>query len=319
VLRASYTHNNLRRTIEDLGALDADGNEVYLYGNPGEGVSLTQPTSGATKPFPMPKPVRKYDAMELVYTRRFTKGFSGQVSYVLSRLYGNYAGIANSDEITSPATGLVSAGAQGSGAAARQGGNANRSWDLDEILFDSKGTVDLKGRLATDRPHVFKAYGSKELNWGSKNSTIFGLFFYAGSGTPLSTQVYTTNQIPVLVNGRGDMGRTPFFNQTDLQISHEIKFGEVRRIRFEANALNLFNQKTARNIFQALNRGSGGAQPSSAINLAKVDLFKGYDYKALIDATSDQKGTRGAYDPRFGMADMFNPGFQGRLGVKFIF
>jgi hypothetical protein len=34
VLRVGYVHNNLRRTIEDLGALDADGNEVYLYGNP---------------------------------------------------------------------------------------------------------------------------------------------------------------------------------------------------------------------------------------------------------------------------------------------
>jgi hypothetical protein len=319
VFRASYTHNNLRRTIEDLGALDASGNEVYLYGNPGEGTALTQPTSGATKPFPMPKPVRKYDAMELVYTKRFAKGYSGQASYVLSRLYGNYAGIANSDELTSPSTGLVSAGSQGSSALARQGGNANRSWDLDEILFDSKGTVDLKGRLATDRPHVFKLYGNKEMNWGSMHSTNFGLFFYAGSGTPLSTNVFTTNQIPVFVNGRGDMGRTPFFNQTDLMISHEVKFGEVRRIRFEANALNLFNQKTARNIFQGLNRGSGGAQPGSAINLANVDLFKGFDYTALINATPDQKGTRGAFDPRFGQADLFNTGFQGRLGVKFIF
>ena len=325
VLRASYTHNNLRRTIEDLGALDASGNEVYLYGNPGEGTALIQPTTGATQPFSMPKTVRKYDAMELVYTKRFARGFSGQASYVLSRLYGNYAGIANSDELTSPSTGLVSAGSQGSSALARQGGNANRSWDLDEILFDSKGNVDVKGRLATDRPHVFKLYGNKEISWGSMHATNVGLFFYAGSGTPLSTNVYTTNQIPVFVNGRGDLGRTPFFNQTDLMISHEVKFGEVRRIRFEANALNLFNQKTARNIFQSLNRGAGGAQPNSAIQLAKtptfagVDLFKGYDYMALINATGDQTGTRGAFDPRFGMADLFNTGFQGRIGLKFIF
>ncbi len=37
VFRGNYVHNNLRRTIEDLGALDANGDEVYLYGNPGEG------------------------------------------------------------------------------------------------------------------------------------------------------------------------------------------------------------------------------------------------------------------------------------------
>ncbi len=125
-----------------------------------------QPTSGATKPFPMPKPVRKYDAMELSVTRRFAKGMFGSFSYVYSRLYGNYAGLANSDEITSPATGNCSATAQQlGGSIARPGGNANRAWDLDEVLFDSHGNVDIKGRLATDRPHVFKLYGNKEFNW----------------------------------------------------------------------------------------------------------------------------------------------------------
>ncbi|MBL8211922.1 MAG: TonB-dependent receptor [Bryobacterales bacterium] len=320
VFRASYTGTRLRRTIEDLGALDAQGNEVYVYANPGQGVATTQPTSGATAPFPMPKPIRHYDAMELVYTRRFSKGFSGQVSYVLSRLYGNYAGIANSDEITSPSTGLSSSTAQQLGGnIARQGGNANRSWDLDEILFDSRGNVDVRGRLATDRPHVFKLYGNKEVNWGSRNATNFGLFFYAGSGTPLSTQVYTVNQVPVFVNGRGDMGRTPVLTQTDLVIYHDFKMTERFRLRFEANAVNLFNQKTARSRFMWLNRGAGGAQQGSAISLSNVDLFQGYDYNALLAGTADQRSGRGAYDPRYGLSDIFNTGFTGRLGVKFIF
>ena len=50
-----------------------------------------------------------------------------------------------------------------------------------------------------------KFYGSYRLPFG----TQVGGFFYAGSGTPMSTVVNTTNTIPVLVNGRGDMGRTP--------------------------------------------------------------------------------------------------------------
>ena len=58
VLRVGYVHNQLIRTIEDLGALNAAGDEVYIYANPGEGLAKTQPTSGATKPFPMPKPLR---------------------------------------------------------------------------------------------------------------------------------------------------------------------------------------------------------------------------------------------------------------------
>ena len=319
VLRVSYTHNNLRRTIEDLGALDAQGNEVYLYANPGEGDAAIMPTSGLTPTFPMPKAKRVYDAMEVSVTKRFSSGFFASANYTLSRLYGNYAGIANSDEITSPSTGLVSSGAQNTSSPARQGGNANRSWDLDEILFDSRGNMDIQGRLATDRPHVFKLYGSKDVKWGSSNTSDVGLFFYAASGTPLTTQVNTTNQIPVYVNGRGDLGRTPFLNYTDLLVGHTFKFTETKNIRLEFNALNLFNQKTARKRFTDLNRGAGGAQPGSAIDLHGVNLTQGYDYQALINQTPDQRGTRGAYDPRFGLVDMFNTGFQGRLGLKFTF
>ena len=316
VLRVGYVHNNLRRTIEDLGALDAQGNEVYLYGNPGEGVSAIQPTSGLTKPFPMPKPVRKYDAMEIQLTRRFAKSYFASASYVYSRLYGNYAGLANSDEITLPTTNLGSNTAQQSGGSvSRQGGNANRSWDLDEILFDSRGTVDVKGRLNTDRPHVVKLYGAKEFKWG----TNVGLFFYGGSGTPVTTQVYTQNQIPVMVNGRGDLGRTPILTQTDLNIFHDVKVGEGKKIRFEMNMQNLFNQKTARAVFPYLNRGAGTPAPGSGIDLSKTDLTKGYDYNALIAATPDARTARGSLDPRFMREDLFNPGFAGRFGIKFIF
>ncbi|MBL8296120.1 MAG: TonB-dependent receptor [Bryobacterales bacterium] len=316
VLRVGYVHNNLRRTIEDLGALDADGNEVYLYGNPGEGKATIQPTSGLTKPFPMPKPVRKYDALEVQLTRRFAKSYFASASYVYSRLYGNYAGLANSDEITLPTTNVGSGTAQQlGGSVSRQGGNANRSWDLDEILFDSKGTVDIKGRLNTDRPHVIKLYGAKEFKWG----TNVGLFFYGGSGTPVSTLVNTTNQIPVFVNGRGDLGRTPILTQTDLNVFHDFKIGETKRLRFEMNMQNLFNQKTARQIFPYVNRGAGTAVPSSGIDLHGVDLTKGYDYKALIALTPDASAPRGALDPRFLKQDLFNPGFAGRFGIKFVF
>lgn len=313
VFRASYVRNNLRRTIEDLGALDAKGDEVYLYANPGEGAAKIMPTSTATKPFPMPKPKRTYDAMELILTRRFSNGFFGSASYVYSRLYGNYAGLASSDEITSPSTNVASATAQQQGGSiARPGGSANRAWDLDELMFDSRGHLDVLGRLPTDRPHVVKLYGSYFFKFG----TEIGAFFYGGSGTPLSTYVVTQNQIPAFVNGRGDMGRTPVLTQTDLLLSHEVKFGEAKRLRFEFNALNVFNQKTSRHRFNYLNRGAGLARNSAAIDLSTVDLFKGYDYNALILQSSEG---RKAYDPRYGLDDIFNPGFAGRFGVKFIF
>ncbi len=173
----------------------------------------------------MPKPVRKYDAMELSVNRRFSKGMFGSFSYVYSRLYGNYAGLASSDEITSPAIGQPHprTAQQLGGSIARPGGNVNRAWDLDEVLFDSHGTVDIKGRLATDRPHVFKLYGNKEFNWKSDDATDIGFFQYAGSGTRSRMVVQTVNQIPIMVEGRGNMGRTPFLTQTDFMVGHTIK------------------------------------------------------------------------------------------------
>ena len=74
VFRASWVHNNLIRTIEDLGVL-VNGNEEYYYANPGEGGALQTPTSGATKPFPTPKAKRTYDAAEFQLTKRFGSWF----------------------------------------------------------------------------------------------------------------------------------------------------------------------------------------------------------------------------------------------------
>jgi hypothetical protein len=327
VLRVNYTHNRLRRTMEDVGVL-IDGDEHYAQVNPGEGLGAIMlgtcnednPEPNCTPNFAMPKPKRVYDAMELTLNRRFSGNAFVSFSYVLSRLYGNYAGLANSDEINTPTTGVTSATAQQQGGSiARPGSNATRGWDLAEYMFDSRGNLNVEGRLATDRPHVFKLYGSKQFNWNGFNASDIGLFFYGGSGTPLTTNVITSNSIGVFVNGRGDMGRTPWLTQTDLLVGHEFKFGETQRLRFEFNALNVFNQKTARSRFVALNRGAGVDEEQSAINLNSINLFNGYDYRALLNNTADQLSGRGAYDPRYGLSDLFNPGFQGRFGVKYTF
>lgn len=319
VLTVHYVHNDLRRTIEDIGALDAAGNEIYVFGNPGEGRSKIQAPSGATPPGqPMPKPKRQYDAFEIGVNRRFANNFFWSANYTLSRLYGNYAGLASSDEVTTPTTGASSATAQQqAGSIARPGSNVNRAWDLDEFLYDSRGSFNILGRLATDRPHVVKLYGAYQFPIG----TQVGAFFYGGSGTPITTNVSTTNSsggVGTFVEGRGDLGRTPVLTKTDLLVSHELAMAGSRRLRLELNVLNLFNQRTARYIFSHLNRGAGagGQRPSAAADLARVDLTKGYDYNALILRSPEGQG---AYDPRYGMEELFEEGTRGYFTVKYIF
>ena len=316
VLAVNYIHNKLTRTIEDFSSL-VDGDNIYTIGNPGEGRNTSYPASyPASVAFPMPKPLRQYDGVEISVSRRFSKNWFASANYTISRLYGNYAGLADSDELTTPTGGVSSAVTQSQvGSIARVGSNSHTAWDTDTILWDSHGNVGVYGRLATDRPQVFKMYGAYTL----KTNTQIGAFIYVGSGTPLSSLVNTLDLYPLLVEGRGDMGRTPTLSRTDLLVSHELKLKGAQRMRFELNILNIFNQKTATHIFNFINKGAPGGSltiPADAIDMSSVNLTKGYDYRALILASPDGAS---AFDPRYGKPDLWQPGTQGQFSVKWIF
>ena len=72
------------------------------------------------------------------------------------------------------------------------------------MMFDSHGNLGVDGLLPTDRPHVVKVYGSYLFKIG----TNVGLNFYGGSGTPVSKSVQSIYRYPILVEGRGSLGRT---------------------------------------------------------------------------------------------------------------
>ena len=192
----------------------------------------------------------------------------------------------------------------------RPGGNATRGFDLDEMMWDSHGNLNPTGRLATDRPHVLKMYGA----WIAPFGTQIGLNQYVGSGTPLTTYVRTINATEVFVEGRGDLGRTPMLATTDLLLSQEFGVRNRQRLRLELNVLNLFNQKTVRHTFNLLNRNRSAA----SINLANQDLAKEYDYRAMINNTTDGRNGIG-YEPRFGMDDLWSEGTTAHFMVKWLF
>lgn len=157
-----------------------------------------------------------------------------------------------------------------------------------------------------------KLYGAYMMPFG----TQVGAFFYGGSGTPLTTYVNSTHQSEIFVEGRGDMGRTPVLTRTNLLVSHDVALAGNRRLRLELNVLNVFNQKTARHVFNYLNRGAGAPRSSSGLDLSEVDLRQAYDYRSMLLATPDGAD---AFDPRYGLADLFEDGAQGQFTVKFLF
>jgi Carboxypeptidase regulatory-like domain/TonB dependent receptor/TonB-dependent Receptor Plug Domain len=223
VLRGRYTRKNLDFTIEDVGFFDNTGNENFFIANPGFGVVANPFATGLPA---TPKAVRRYDALEITLNKRFSNKYFINGSYIYSRLFGNTSGLASSDE------------------RGRSSPNVNRAFDLPFLGFNTNGTPD-NGRLATDRPHAVKIFAGYSFDWfgKSKNSTDFTTSFLGTSGTPLSTQVSLFNANTFLF-GRGDLGRTERFTQTDFAITHKYKFGSDSKygIALEVNVINLLNQ-----------------------------------------------------------------------------
>lgn len=215
-----YVHKAWDQTIDDIGVC-APGSqvcgEVYNIANPGLGIGKN-PIDG---PYPsVPKVVNVYDGVELVLRKRYSSNWQATSSVLISRLYGNYGGLASSDEN------------------GRQAPNVSRYYDSLFLSFDQTG-AEAKGRLNTDRPVQFKLQAAYTTPWG----TNVGANFFAMSGL-LQSSTVTYQGVPIYFNGRGDLGRTPMLNQTDLMVSHDFKLRGSAGFGLMVNVTNLFDQDT---------------------------------------------------------------------------
>lgn len=282
-----YVNKHLVRTIEDVGILvtDASGaaHEEYFIANPGFGVAKNILNADCPSCPALPKAERDYQAIELEATKRFSNSWSAHASYVYSELEGNYGGLASSDEN------------------GRNSPNVNRYFDNLFNSFDANGN-SVTGKLATDRPHVFKAQVVYAAPWG----TALGLNQYIGSGTPLSTQFYYYG-VPFFAYGRGDMGRTPTLARTDLQIMHEFRVGGRYGFEVGMNVINLLDSDTA--VDYANDYSTRNVAIGTGINDAT--FFNGFDPKQGLPAAS--------VNPLYGQARQFQDPREVRVFAKFRF
>lgn len=299
VLSGRYTHKQIDRTIEDVGFFDSIGNENFFIANPGFGV-VSQPFASAIPA--TPKAQRKYDAGEFRVVKRFGQRYFIDANYTYSRLFGNYSGLASSDE------------------KGRSSPNVNRFFDLPFLGFTANGAPD-NGRLATDRPHVFRTYASYTYNWfGAKNnSTEFSGFFTAASGTPLSTRV-TIFGADTFLNRRGDLGRTERFTQTDFALTHTYRVGNDGRyqVKFDLNVINLLNENNVIDRFTTISPSDlseaqlGGGDELGAIRR----IFNGGVTNTIVSQLNSGTIQR---DARFNQPLTFQNARQIRFGFRFQF
>jgi hypothetical protein len=285
-----YVHKQIDRAIEDTGSLDADSNEIYVIANPGEGLTALAFTNPNVA---LPKAKRDYDSVEFAFEKRMRNNWYFRPSYLWSRLYGNYSGLSQSDEIGNATTG-----------AGRNSPNVGRAFDYPVMMFQDGGTAAY-GPLGTDRPHQFKAQFIYQFGFG----TSVGLNEYLASGTPVSREIgiYPTSNLPVQYLGRGSDGRTPMYSQSDVFVQHAFNMSSGRSLQVSLNVLNLFNQDTTVGRYATYQKVNGVVPDEALFYTGRQTLA------SLITSQNVAK------DPRFLMDQYFQLPIQARFGIKFLF
>lgn len=305
LLAARFTHKQIDRAVEDIGFFNAQGSVNYIIGNPGEGASVSVFERLGLPP--TAKARRDYDALELRLDKRFSGDYYFNASYTLSRLFGNFPGLSDSD------------------ADGRNRPNATVAFDLPFVAYNADGTPN-DGRLPTDRPHVFKFYGSYLMDWsqrfgfGRNHSTEFSGFTQASSGTPLTTRFLLANIGAAILNGRGDLGRTEAFTQTDFALRHKYRFGNEERftLAFDVDLLNAFNERNALGRAQLVNARVDylGVLPGETAAERVENFFRLGTLRNLVNADLQ---TPGRLDATFNQPDVFQSPRSIRFGLRLLF
>ena len=311
-----YTRKNVIHTVEDAGFPNAAGSEFYIIGNPGEGLYKQTAEGFGLRAI---KPQRLYQALEFRFDRRFANNYYFNLNYTYSRLYGNYSGLASSDE-----NGRLSP-------------NVERYFDQPGAGYTLAGGED-NGLLSTDRPHVVKFNGAYNFNWGDRFSfgsgheTSFQVFTTIQSGTPI-TSVLSLNNIDTIITKRGDLGRTEVFTETDFGVRHSYRFGRDNRFTLiaEVDILNLFNEANVTNrdnLIDLTNDYNVTSLNSDAVNAACVAsgnnqpcLIAGYKIFQVSGAPliATQASSAANRSPLYDRASAFQGPRQVRFGLRFLF
>jgi hypothetical protein len=252
----NYIHRTMPQVIEDIST---DGGNHYLITNPGSDLSeaaadllaksnqqlaaagcmslddtseacdpagqalaaLNARRSGemlATAKFD--KPVRNYDAVQLVLTQRPTKASLVQASYTYSVSKGNYPGLFSTE------TGQLDP-------------NLTSLYDLPDLMANRYGPMGL------DRPHNVKVDGFYQFDLKKAGMLTTGASFRAISGishNSLAAHPIYGDQESYLLP-RGAIERSPVTFQTDVHLSYGYRVNKNTTVEGFVRFFNLFNSQ----------------------------------------------------------------------------
>jgi outer membrane receptor protein involved in Fe transport len=200
---------------------------TYCIGNPGEGImkrvyDYGSYGAGIGNTFPAPEAKREFKGLQVDVNKRFSNNWQGLVSYLYSKLDGNY------DGGYSPFTNV--------------GADPNISAMYDYYEFFTDGVhldrITNTGPLSNDRRHQFKFSGV----FMTPIRLSIGVSGYYRTGTPLTRYGFYDGygRYELFLTKRGAEGRAPDIYEADVHFGYPLEAGPVT-INFLADVFNVLN------------------------------------------------------------------------------
>lgn len=223
---ARFLYNEILNAIESIG-IRVGTSTTFYFGNPGsDWVNDLYAQAALDGYIPAgrtcPPPVRRYMSLQLALEKKLSHNWLGSVSLTLSRLYGNFSGLSDSD-------------------LAGHTPNVGQSWDSWFLHYEADGKTESLGLLQTDRPFDLKIYGAYSFDFG----VTIGMYSYFKSGTPISRLMVLNDLRSYHPLGRNSDGRMPFLWNVDLFVEYNWKLSETINLNINANVTNLFDTRIA--------------------------------------------------------------------------
>lgn len=203
----SYTRRWLNNAIEDMSRDEAT---TYFIGNPGRGIAKDFPTAE-----------RNYDGMTAYFQKVFADDWYAQVSWTVSYLRGNYAGLYRPETL-------------------QLDPNINSDFDLRSLV------VNRWGPLPGDHRHEIKLYGARDFQLPKGWHVNVGAAGRARSGGPTnylgSHAIYGSDEVFILPRGSGE--RLPWVFGVDTNLGAGYKVGPLDLV-LTMDVFNIFNFQAA--------------------------------------------------------------------------
>jgi hypothetical protein len=227
---------------------------------------------GDGKPDGFVKPIRRYQALELEFDKRYSNHWLAVVNFRYANLWGNYEGAYRND-------------------------NGQSDPGISSLFDFTTGALNLlgdqfrPGYLSTDRRAVGNLFLSYTVGADSPyvhfaKGLTTGIGFRGQSGVPLSLlgdHPAYLNQGEVPIGGRGAAGRTASTLQLDMKGEYALPIHESMVLKFALDAFNVTNSQYMTGKVQYTQQPAAtypvvGAAPPTNLDYGRPTSFQGPFY-----------------------------------------